>query len=241
MVAKQRQLAGDRNQRGDASIDFNAGDVTRFLQLSVINSAIPMLTYGSTNGEISPFMLYLLLSQVCGQLATFSNDVDPSKLPVYNHLDLGGTFEELFARITALLRTTVREAYVSIPLEIAQGIHFGKLEDERVRGAPIFVLAVRGGDIPEDQLAQRLPGLAKITSRNQLPYILRSATPGVPLQLTHRPPSEIPVRAGVAYFSMALQNEHWRQVQDERSIAIYLPPPFDPSRVKIELLAVPRG
>jgi type VI secretion system protein ImpJ len=239
MMAKQRQLAGDRRQRDGANIEFNTADVTRFLQLSTLNGSIPLLNYGSTNGEISPHLLYIVLMQVAGQLATFSPDIDPSKLPIYAHTDLRTTFEELFARVTALLRTTVKETYLTVPIETAQGIHFGKLDDERLVRAPTFVLLVRS-DLPEEQLAQRLPGLCKIASRNQLPYIMRSATPGVPIQVTHRPPTEIPVRPGVTYFTLTLQNEHWRQVMEERNLAIYLPPPFDPAHVKVELLAVPR-
>jgi type VI secretion system protein ImpJ len=71
--------------------------------------------------------------------------------------------------------------------------------------------------------------------------LLRSAaTPGVPIQATHRPPAEIPVRAGVTYFQLNLQNDYWRSIQQEKGVAIYLPPPFDPAHVKLELLAVPR-
>ena len=240
MVSKQRLLAGDRRQRGGSNIEFNTGDVTRFLQLSTVNGAIPMLNYAATNGEISPHVLYLLLMQVAGQLATFSPDIDPSKLPIFAHTDLRTTFEELFARVTLLLRTTVKESYLTVPLEIAQGIHLGSLDDDQLVRAAQFVLAVRS-EIPEDQLGQRLPGLCKIASRTQLPHILRAATPGVPIQITHRPPSEIPVRQGVTYFTLALGNEHGKKVLEERSIAIFLPPPFDPSKVKVELLAIPRA
>jgi type VI secretion system protein ImpJ len=241
MMTKQRQLSGDRRQRDGSNIEFNSGDVTRFLQLSAVNSAIPMLNYGATNGEISPFTLYLMLIQVCGQLATFSAEVDVTKLPIFAHTDLNATFEELFARITQLLRTTVRETYLQVPLETSQGIHFGRLDDDRLMKALHYVLAVRtGANVPEEQLAQRLPGLCKIASRAQLPYILRSATPGVPIQVTHRPPTEIPIRAGVTYFALTLQNEHWRQILEERSLGIFFPPPFDPSQLKVELLAVPR-
>jgi type VI secretion system protein ImpJ len=241
MVAKQRQLAGDRRQRDGASIEFNAADVTRFLQLSTVNTAIPILTYAATNGEISPNQLYLLLSQVAGQLATFSPDIDPSKLPIFQHTDLRATFEELFARVTSLLRTTVREAYVSVPMQVTDGFHVGSLDDDRLLRAPTFVLAI-SSDIPEDRLAQRLPGLCKIAARTQLQSFIRSAaSPGVPVQVTHRPPQEIPIRAGITYFTVGVGSEHWRQVLQERQVAIYLPPPFSPEHVKIELLAIPRA
>jgi type VI secretion system protein ImpJ len=240
MVSKQRQLSGDRRQRDGSSVEFNSGDVTRFLQLAAVNGAIPVLTYASTNGEMPPTQLYLALIQVAGQLATFSTDVDPSKLPLFMYTDLGTTFEELIARVTLLLRTTIKDAYLTVPIEVAQGVHSGKLDDERLLTAPHYVLAVRS-DIPEEQLAQRLPGLCKIASQAQLPLIMRAATPGVPIQVTHRPPPEIPIRAGVLYFQLSLQNEYWRQITSERSVAVYLPPPFDPARVKVELLAVPRS
>lgn len=241
LVSKQRQLAGDRNQRGGASIEFSAGDVTRFLQLSTINTAIPLLTYAAANGEITPNQLYLLLVQVAGQLATFGSDVDPSKLPAFQYTDLRATFEELFARVVNLLRTTVREAYMTVSMDVVDGIHLGKMDDDRLLSAPQYVLSVRS-EIPEAQLAQRLPGLCKIAARSQLPQVIRAAaTPGVPIQVTHRPPAEIPVKAGVTYFTLSLQNEFWRQIVDERLIAIYLPPPFGPQHVKLELLAVPRG
>jgi type VI secretion system protein ImpJ len=240
MIAKQKQLAGNRSERDGASIAFNTGDVTRFLQLAAVNSAIPFLTYASTNGEVSPTQLYLVLIQVVGQLATFSNEVDPSKLPMFAYTDLRGTFEELFARVTGLLRTTIHDAYLTVPVEVSNGVHLGKLDDDRLLTAPQYLLAVRS-EIPEGELAQRLPGLCKIASKSQLPLIMRAAAPGVPIQVTHRPPPEIPVKAGVLYFALNLQNDYWRQIATERAIAVYLPPPFDPTKVKLELLAVPRG
>ena len=125
-------------------------------------------------------------------------------------------------------------------MEVIDGVHLGKLDDDRMLVAPQYVLAVRS-DIPEAQLVQRLPGLCKIASRAQLPQVIRSAaTPGVPIQVTHRPPPEIAVRSGVTYFSLGLQNEFWQQIVQDRLVSIYLPPPFDPERVKLELLAIPR-
>jgi len=71
--------------------------------------------------------------------------------------------------------------------------------------------------------------------------ILSAATPGVPIQFTHRPPAEIPIQSGVTYFTLQLQNDYWKQILQDRLVSIYLPPPFDPNHVKIELLAIPRG
>ena len=240
MISKQRQLSGDRRQRDGSSIEFNAGDVTRFLQLSAINAAVPLLTYAGTNGEISPTTLYFALIQVAGQLATFSTEVDPSKLPLFAFTDLRGTFEELFATVTKLLRTTIRDAYLTIPTEIVEGVLKGRLDDDRLLNGSHYLLAVRS-EIPAEQLSQRLPVLCKIASQAQLPLIRRANVSGVPIEVTHRPPPEIPIRAGVLYFALNLQNDHWRQISAERTIGVYLPAPFDPTQVKLELMVVPRS
>jgi type VI secretion system protein ImpJ len=238
MGAKQRQLAAERAQRDSASIEFGANDVTRYLQLSALNATLPFLFHAARNGDVSPRELYLFLIQSAGQLATFSAEADPSAFPQFVYTDLRSTFEELFALLTGLLRANLREACVRVPMEIHEGIHVGNLNDERILKCQQFVLGAVSS-MPMDQLGRELAGRAKIASWTQLPFLMRAATRGVPLQVTHRPPAEIPVRPGVVYFLMDTSIDHWRHVLAERKVAIYAPPPFDPSQVKVELFGIP--
>ena len=238
MAAKQRQLSAERAQRDSASIEFGANDVTRYLQLSALNATIPFLFHAGRAGEVSPRELYLFLIQSAGQLATFSTDADPSSFPSFVYTDLRSTFEELVALLTGLLRANLREACVRVPIEIHEGIHVGNLNDERILKCQQFVLGAVSS-MPMDQLGRELATRAKIASWTQLPFLMRAATRGVPLQVTHRPPAEIPVRPGVVYFLMDTSIDHWRHVLAERKVAIYAPPPFDPSQVKVELYGIP--
>jgi type VI secretion system protein ImpJ len=238
MVAKQRQLSAERAQRDSASIEFTANDVTRYLQLSALNATIPFLVHAGRNGELSPRELFLFLVQAAGQLSTFSVDTDPSAFPPFIYTDLRSTFEELFALLTGLLRANLREMCVRVPIEIHEGIHVGTMTDERILKCQQFVLGAISS-MPVEQLSRELAGRAKIASWTQLPFLMRAATRGVPLQVTHRPPPEIPVRPGVVYFTMDTSVDHWRHVLAERKVAIYAPPPFDPSQVKVELFGIP--
>lgn len=238
MVAKQRQLSAERQQRDSASIEFGANDVTRYLQLAALNATIPFLVHAGRNGEVSPRELYIFLVQSAGQLSTFSTDADPSAFPPFVFTDLRSTFEELFALLTGLLRANLRELCVRVPMEIHEGIHIGNLSDERILKCQQFVLGAQSS-MPIEQLARELAGRAKIASLTQLPFLMRAATRGVPLQVTHRPPAEIPVRPGIVYFLMDTTIDHWRHILSERKVAIYAPPPFDPSQVKIELYGIP--
>lgn len=240
MSAKQRQLSDERKQRDAATVEYTANDVTRFLQLSTLNAAIPVLAHVSRAGDISAFDLYLRLLEIAGRLATFSPDEDPTQLPAFVYTDLRSTYEELFARTTAMLRATAREGFFAVPLEVHQGIFVGRLAETHLTGCDRFVLGVKS-ELPEADVAQRLPAFCKMTSYNQLPHILRAASPGVPLRFAQRPPSEVPVKPGIVYFTLDLSNDFWRHVVTERTVAIYLPPPFDPTRVKLELMGLPKG
>jgi type VI secretion system protein ImpJ len=241
MSAKQRQLSEERRQRDAVTVEFAAADVTRYLQLSALNASIPILVHAGRDGELSPRELYLFLVQIAGQLSTLVSDADPSSFPAFTFTDLRATFEELFALLTSLLRVSVREACVVVPMDVRDGMHVGNLSDERIVKCSQFVLAVQARGISEEQLARDLPSRAKIASFGQLPFLLRSATRGLGLLVTHRPPTEVPLRPNVAYFLIDVAGgaEHWRHVLGERSIAIYLPPPYDPAQLKLEMFAIP--
>jgi type VI secretion system protein ImpJ len=241
MTAKQRQLSEERRQRDAVTVEFSAADVTRYLQLSALNAAIPVLMYASREGEVSSRELYLLLVQIGGQLSTLVSDADPSTFPPFAFTDLRSTFEELFALLTQLLRVSVRESCVTVPMEVREGLHVGNMSDERIVRCKQFVLAAQARGISEEQLSRDLPIRVKISSWSQLPFLLKSATRGLALQVTHRPPAEVPVRPQVAYFLLDIAGgaEHWRRVLDERSIALYAPPPYDPSLLKLELFGIP--
>jgi len=126
-------------------------------------------------------------------------------------------------------------------MDVREGLHVGNLSDERIVKCSQFVLAAHAPGISEEQLARDLPGRAKIASWQQLPFLLRSATRGLGLQVAHRPPAEVPLRPHVAYFIIDVAGgaEHWRHILDERSLAIYLPPPYDPAQLKLEIFAIP--
>jgi type VI secretion system protein ImpJ len=239
MISKQRELAEQRHQRDASTVEFGGGDVTRYLQLSALNQFIPLMKHIAESGAVSPHETYWVMIQLAGQLTTFSMDADPTQLPAFQFHDLRATFEELVARVTGLLHATLRARHVTVSLETKQGIYFGRFEDERAAGCGQYLLAVRS-DVPESQIMEKLPKLSKIAAWSQIEHIIRSATPGVPLQAQHRPPAEIPVRAGTVYFSLYLNDAYWQTIAREKTIAIALPPPFDPARTKVELLGVPQ-
>jgi len=239
MLTKQRALSETRRQIDAAAVEFTGQDITRFLLLNALNTYIPHVRHIVESKSTPPLAAYLTLIELGGSLTTFSSEIDPSTFPRFIHTDQRATFEELFNLLNRMLGATVRELCITVPLEARQdGMWIGQLKDERLPRCPRFVLAVEA-ELPQQDVANRLPKLSKIASWKQINQIVRSATPGVPLTVTHRPPPEVPVRPRQVYFMLGTDDQYWRQIATEKTVAIYLPPPFDPSKAKIVLMGVP--
>ncbi|NVJ26583.1 MULTISPECIES: type VI secretion system baseplate subunit TssK [Myxococcus] len=239
MVSKQRQLASRRRHRDASALEFTAGDVTLFLELNALNGTIPFLQHALDAGNLRPRDMYLTLVQCAGQLCTFSSSADPTTLPSFQFTNLRATFEELFRRLSELMRAVALEQCLTVDLSAGtDGMFRGKLEDERLERCGAFLLAVRS-DLPERVVAEQFPKLTKVACWDDIPGLVRAAAPGVPLAVTYRPPPEVPVQPGTVYFSLSMNDGYWKNVMRDHNLALYLPQPFDAARTTVELLAVP--
>ena len=239
-AVKQRALTATRRQRDEASIEYAANDVTRYLLLNAINSGIPLLRHVAEEPASSPLTTYLVLLSYAGGLSSFTGEIDPTTFPRFTYLDLRACFLPMFEHIKTMLGAAIKDQSIPIPLEAREdGMWIGRLSEQRMVDCRDWVLAVEA-DSPEQTVANKLPQLSKMSSWKQISHIVKSATPGVPLQPTHRPPPEIAIRPGRVYFVIKKDDQYWRDVLAERTIAVYVPPPFDPKRAKFSLMGIPR-
>ncbi|MCA9683515.1 MAG: type VI secretion system baseplate subunit TssK [Myxococcales bacterium] len=239
-VVKQRALTAGRRQRDAASIEFAAADVTRYLLLNAINCNLPMLKHMAEEPKSSPLAAYLMMLAYAGALTSFTGEIDPASFPRFQYLDLRSCYLPMFEHIKTMLGAVVKDMSIKIPLEAREdGMWIGRLSEQRMVDCREWVLAVEA-DSPEQQVANKLPHLSKMSSWKQISAIVKSATPGVPLEPTHRPPTEVPIRPGQVYFMIKKDDRYWRDVLAERTIAIYVPPPFDPKHATLSLMGIPR-
>jgi type VI secretion system protein ImpJ len=214
--------------------------VSRLIQLALLSGAIPGLAHLADLPDAPPRELYLALASLAGQLAAFAPDADVTGLPRYAHEEPRATFDPLFARLHAYLNGLGVERFTRVPLEIRGLQHVARAVDDGLLRDAQLILAVRS-EIAETVVAEQLPRLCKIAAQRDLPALVQAAAPGAALQVLHRPPPEIPLKAGTVYFQIERNNRLWNGVLNERTVAIHLPPPFDPSRTKLELLAIPKA
>jgi type VI secretion system protein ImpJ len=235
-VAKARELAEVRRHR-DAASEITAPDLVRLLQLLVLDAHIPVLAHLADAGDASPRECYLQLARLAGELCTFRGE-DPSDLPKLQHADLRATFEPLFARLGDLLGGLALQQYVKIALEQhAGGLFLARFAEERLLRGQLF-LTVKS-EHPEGTVVEQLPRLCKIAAASEIRGLVQSATPGLPLRVAHRPPPQLPVHPGVVYFALVPGDHFWQGIVAGRNLTLYLPPPFDPAKTNLELLAIP--
>ncbi|MCA9574641.1 MAG: type VI secretion system baseplate subunit TssK, partial [Myxococcales bacterium] len=241
MSTRRAALGRARRERGDASVEYNAADVTRYLLLNAVNTYLPVVNHLVDSEDFSPRRTYLLLTQLAGQLSTFSADFDPLSIPKFKYTDLRDTFESLFAVLMSLLHASVKEHFVAVTLEArADGMHLGEFKDNRLFECGEFLLGVRA-KLSDGEVGTQLPRLSKIASWQDINALLASAVPGAPVEVTYTPPAQVPVRAGTTYFRVKIDNQFWRNVMVERKLAVYLPSPFTASDTQIELYGVLGG
>ncbi len=234
-IAKQRALGETRRHREGAG-EMTGPDVASLLQLLVLDAHIPVLSHLAEAGDASPRECYLSLVQLAGQLCAFRGE-DPSTFPKLQHGDLRGTFEPLLALLSDLFAGLAGQQYVTVPLEQrAGGIYLARIQDERLLRGQLF-LTVKS-EHPDALVAEQLPRLCKIAAASDIQGLVQAAAPGLPIQVVHRPPPQLPVRPGTHYFVLVPGDRYWQGIVAARNLALYLPPPFDPARTKLELLAI---
>lgn len=235
MTARQRALAESRRQRTAGSVEFDNADLPRLWLLSALNTNIPTIAHMVDSAAVHPETAYLALAQLIGQLCTMAADGDPTTIPKFNYLDLGATFEPMFARATALIGSTLQQRCVEIALSRRpDGVFIGQSTGPEIMRSDFFVAV--STSLPDAQVRERLPRLIKVASSNQIGALLNSAVTGAPVELDYHPPSALPIQPGLHWFRLGKHPEFWADIVATGTFALYHP--FDPSALNIALYAV---
>ena len=246
LVAKSNSLGARRREGRSGMATFNAAELTDFWMLHTIYSAIPLMAHLFHTSErhvVHPERLYLAMSQLAGELMTFSMEHHPKDIVHYDHKDLYNTFRQLDAVIRFMLSQQPSERCVPIPLEkTREAVYVGQVKDERLLKEAEFILAV-GAQIPDPQLITRVPFAIKIAdSGSGIDACIASFVPGVSLRHASPPPPAIPTRVGMHYFRLDRNDRdltiqrYWDQIIGLQTIAVWVADEFPD--VKLELYAI---
>lgn len=233
--ARLRSLDRAREQLASGTLRFGPGELTSFLLIQALGSALPALRHARTHGVMHPESLYLLLARTIAALAPFDAGAGVGELPPYDHDRPGPVFRALEQALSALLHTAAPEALKPLELVRESSALLSMQHLDPVHLADTLYLAVKGHGL-EPGWVRDFESRVKVGSREQIEVMVMSAVPGARLLHVQNPPAALPVRSGYEYFRIEPSGPSWEQIVEDQSLGIHVGREF--SALEIELLSV---
>ena len=238
------ELAGLLNQRGEAiaarltAIATKSNtEVADFLLLQSVNGWQTMFAHLADAGNIHPEALYLILLQMAGELATFTDPRRrPSRFDAYRHGDLQRSFAPVMADIRRSLSAVLEQTAIQIPLqERRHGVRVGPILDRTLLTGTTLVLVAKA-DLPGEQLRRLFPSTAKIGAVEHIRELVNVAIPGIELRALPVAPRQMRFIPEAQYFELDRNSPHWQQMTNSGGFAIHVSGDFP--NLALELWAI---
>lgn len=236
IVARQQQLFAERKGRQNAGAEFHATEIRKFLLLQVLSAGIPELNHLLDTARTHPEEVYLALVRLAGTLACFSAEMEPIELPKFNYLELGETFESLFAIVLRLVSGGTERAYTEIALEHRpDGMFIGRIAEPKLAGFEFFI-AVKA-NMAEALVRERAPGVLKLAGWSHIYDVVKHARTGVKVAVEWSPSGALPLKPGLCFFRVAREGQYWEDIVKTSTVALYLPSDGDWAGAEVALYA----
>ncbi|MER3416887.1 MAG: type VI secretion system baseplate subunit TssK [Gemmataceae bacterium] len=216
--------------RGIALDSQTPGDVILISQLRELNEAYAALGVLVFSQGVHPWLAYMELVRIVGQLAIFGATRRPPELPRYDHDDLAACFYAVKKYIDAYLNLVIEPEYRSRDF-VGAGLRMQvQLESAWLEPTWQMFIGVQTvqSQLTTDECIRILtrPGYLdmKVGSSERVDDIFRLGQAGLKFSHSQRPPRALPVAPGLIYFQISREAnpEEWQNVQRTLSLAIRL-------------------
>ena len=236
LSTKSSNLAATVSQKNQTLASFSTSDIPNFWSLYTINSYFPLLNHLFGTGSGHPERLFAAMLSLAGTLTTFSNEVRPADLPLYDHDNLYPCFSDLEKKLTQLLEIGVPAKFVSIPLKLIQpSIYGASISDDKYLTKTKMYLAITA-DMNQGNLVSNTLQLVKVGSPSFVERAVKTGVDGMPLSSIQSPPRGVQVKLSHQYFALDQIGNAWDGIRRERYFAAYVPGEFP--NPQLELIVV---
>ncbi|MFN7921645.1 MAG: type VI secretion system baseplate subunit TssK [Bryobacteraceae bacterium] len=234
MTEKSDALGGGaRAAQGEALADYFRRDLGSFWFLHTVRSSLGVLRHLLLTKHGHPEELYREMARLGGALCSFSLQVHPRDLPLYDHDRLTDCFHTLHRQIRELLELLVPTSSATIALEPAGNYFYaGAVADPRWLDNSRWLLEVRAS-AGEAEVITLAPRLVKLCSERFVPELVKRAVPGLTLTHVPTPPPAVPARADAQYFGVTKQGPCWDHIVATRRVGAYVPGDLPDARLAL--------
>ncbi len=238
LISKAKVLTQQLQNRGFSLTKFPINELIPLMMLHSINSTLPSIQHCVTDGGVHPFNFYSILGQIFGSLSTFSPDISSWEMQSYDHENLGPCYHETTEKICKLLELSVPTDFEQLQLSFDGEYHCTAVKAAHLEPTKRLFMAAKSSASPADTLHDTLAQTAKISSRENMEYIVSHALGGIPIVPVQEPPTEIPQRPGFAFFRLAEHDTQWDAVRRHMNIAIHFEAAPESYEIEIYILKV---
>jgi len=219
-VLASRSELTQQLSRGGFAVDTMRGvQFEQMLRLRSLNRFGARLKYLCSVPNVSPFMIYLELRELLGELAALHPDRDQFEAPDYHHDNFAGCFPETISKIRSLLRGAVQARFISVNFANEGRLFSAALTEENFTQPTDYFLGIKTKEDPT-WLAKLVEDGDKFKMMSKSKIALRIF--GVKLTHERVPPLELPAQAGLHYFRLVRGESQrmWEAIKEEKSLAV---------------------
>ena len=209
--------------RGGFSLDTMRGQqFEQMLRLRTLSRMAPRLTHLAQAPGVSPFLMYLELRELLGELAALHPDRNLFDVPDYEHDGPVVAFRELANNIRPLLKGAVQASYDKVKFVQDGAILVATLTDEQLTHPNEYFLGIKTSQDPR-ALATLVEDGDKF--KFMAKAMVQSRSYGVKLVEERHPPMELPSQVGLHYFRLhrADSPRMWERICKEKVIGVRWP------------------
>jgi len=208
--------------RGGFSLETLRGlqfeQMWRLRTLNRFSARLPSLVENAKS--VSPFLIYLELRELLGDLAALHPDRDVFDCAPYDHENLYMCFSELNEKIRPFLKGSVGPSYIAIPFKDVDGQPTVSFEDRHLTEPNAYLLGVKTKMDPTALARFVVDG-----DRFQLkPKSLAvSRVRGVELREERHQPLTLPAQSDLYYFRIVTTDASaraWQRIKEERTAVL---------------------
>ncbi len=202
-----------------------------------VHQSLPTLRHMRASRGAHPEELYQELARLGGALCTFALDASPDDLPLYDHDDLGGCFQELERHLRSRLEVVLPTGSYRISVEPGERFFYKAqvADSDALHSAELYV-GVKAAE-PDAKVIDAASRLMKVCSAAHIARLVREAFPGLPLKHVPSPPAVLRPQPGFHYFHISKSGPCWASIQETSQVGIYAPAALPDPR--LELVVVP--
>jgi type VI secretion system protein ImpJ len=222
-VCSSRDKLGVQIKQGGFNIENMRGpQFEQMMRLRTLTRFGSRLTALATAPHITPFSIFLELSELHGELAALQPHKEHEAIGGYDHNNPLPVFKKLMDAIREHLKGSVASTYLKLECVHQDGLFEATMEDQHLTQPNDYYVAITSKDDP-----QALVRLVEDGNRFKLmaKSLIMRPIRGVKLKEERVPPMEFPAGNNMYYFRILRQDSGriWTQIEQEKAIAIRWP------------------